>query len=377
MSSFGEDFVRSAFTKAYRERAEEVGRFNLAIFGKTGVGKSTLINAIFGEDVARTGIGEPVTKAEHLYLHTSGVLSILDTRGVEIGDDSDKILGELSSYLSAMRTKPLQDQIHVAWYCVRATDRRFEETEGRFVREVAGLGLPVVLVITQVPMRDGDVHPDVLELVRVIEEQRLPIVNGRAYLTMALADDFRDDVAHGLQELLDATFQAAPVGVAAALTAAQQIDEARKRHEAEKAIGIAVAAAGTAGATPIPFSDAVVLAPIQLSMMSSIALTYGIKMDRAAAASLAATAGATAVGRSMVGGLIKMLPGVGTVVGGAISATIASTLTYAVGHAWLEVCSRLSRGHLTAVGGALDSDAVRSMFNEEFKRQARRRFKKD
>ncbi len=296
MSSVGEDFVRSAFAKAYREAADEFGRFNLAIFGKTGVGKSTLINAIFGADVARTGIGEPVTKAEHLHLHTSGVLGILDTRGVEIGEDTDKIITELGSYLSAMRTKPLPDQIHVAWYAVRATDRRFEETEARFIREVAGLGLPVVLVITQVPMRDGHVHPDVVELARGIENQDLPILNSRAYLTMALADDFRGDHAHGLQELLDATFQAAPAGVGAALTAAQQIDANRKRDEAEKAIGIAVAAAGTAGATPIPFSDAVVLAPIQLSMMASIAVTYGIKMDRAAAASLAATAGATAVG---------------------------------------------------------------------------------
>ncbi len=79
----------------------------------------------------------------------------------------------------------------------------------------------------------------------------------------------------------------------------------------------------------------------------------------------------------MVGGLIKMLPGVGTIVGGAISATIASTVTFAVGHAWLQVCVRLANGQLTAVGGALDSDAVKSMFNEEFKRQARQRFKKD
>jgi uncharacterized protein (DUF697 family)/GTP-binding protein EngB required for normal cell division len=377
MSSLGEDFIRTAFAKAYRERAEELGRFNLAIFGKTGVGKSTLINAMFGQDVAATGIGEPVTKAEHLYMHTSGLLGVLDTRGVEIGEDSDAILGELSQYLSAMRTKPLEDQIHVAWYCVRAGDRRFEATEGQFIREVAKLGLPVVLVVTQTPARDGNVHPDVIELVRVIEEMDLPIFNGRAYLTMARADSFRGDAAHGLQDLLDATFLVAPDGVAAALTAVQQVDGARKRAEAEKAIGIAVTAAGAAGATPIPFSDAVVLAPIQLSMMASIAHTYGIKLDTATAASLAATAGATALGRGLVGGLIKMVPGLGSVVGGAISASVASAVTYAMGYAWMQVCVRLARGELSAVGGALDSDAIRLMFNEEFKRQARQRVRGD
>ena len=30
-----------AFGKAWQDKAEEIGRFNLAIFGKTGVGKST------------------------------------------------------------------------------------------------------------------------------------------------------------------------------------------------------------------------------------------------------------------------------------------------------------------------------------------------
>ena len=35
---------------------------NIIIAGKTGVGKSTLINAIFGEKLAATGIGAPVTQ---------------------------------------------------------------------------------------------------------------------------------------------------------------------------------------------------------------------------------------------------------------------------------------------------------------------------
>ncbi|NLH69727.1 MAG: hypothetical protein GX454_06060, partial [Brooklawnia sp.] len=40
----------------------ELPRYNLAVLGATGVGKSTLINAVFGEDLARTGIGAPVTQ---------------------------------------------------------------------------------------------------------------------------------------------------------------------------------------------------------------------------------------------------------------------------------------------------------------------------
>ena len=110
------------------------------IFGKTGVGKSTLINAIFGEEVARTGIGEPVTKGSHLYLDKIGHLGIVDTQGVEIGRDDREILRDLEKVIKETRKLPLSEQIHVAWYCVRGMDRRFEDTEADFVRRLDELG---------------------------------------------------------------------------------------------------------------------------------------------------------------------------------------------------------------------------------------------
>lgn len=35
---------------------------NIVVAGKTGVGKSTLINSVFSEKVAKTGYGDPVTE---------------------------------------------------------------------------------------------------------------------------------------------------------------------------------------------------------------------------------------------------------------------------------------------------------------------------
>ncbi|WP_296601665.1 GTPase family protein [Nocardioides sp.] len=373
MATPADDWFGQAFSKAWRDKAEEIGRFNLAIFGKTGVGKSTLVNAIFGSDIAATGIGEPVTRAEHLYLHQSGTLGVLDTRGVEVGRDNDVLIGELKDYLHGMRRKPLADQLHVAWYCVRAGDRRFEATEAEFVRALHDLGLPVILVLTQVPRSGARVHPDAEALASSIAELRLPIVDGLIHYTMAQADDFTGQTAYGLQELLDATFRGAPEGVAHAITAAQRIDYARKRERAEKAIKTATGAATTAGASPIPFSDAAILVPLQIGMMASIAVTYGVPLERSTAASLAATAAATTAGRSLVTNMIKFVPGAGTAVAAPISATVAGTFTYAMGHAWLRVCERLARGELGAVGGALDGESVRRVFLEEFKTQAARR----
>lgn len=182
----GETFSEDEFRSQWKEQADEIGRFNLAIFGKTGVGKSTLINAIFGEEVAPTGVGEPVTMDEHLYIHRSGFLGLLDTRGLEIGKDNDELIRELGDYLKKMRQRPLSEQIHVAWYCVRATDRRFEDTEAEFIRRLHELGLPVVAVLTQVPSRNGEYHADALTLADHIAGLDLPIVGGRPIMVLSL-----------------------------------------------------------------------------------------------------------------------------------------------------------------------------------------------
>ena len=267
------DWFRDSFRTEYEKQNAALGRFNLAIFGKTGVGKSTLINAIFGEEVARTGIGEPVTRGSHLYLDKVGHLGIVDTQGLEVGKDNKQILSDLHKAMTQMRQMPLSEQIHVAWYCVRGMDRRFEEAEADFVRRLDGMGLPVVLVLTQVPMRSGYVHPDAVLLAEQIMAKQLPLVAGRPFMTYAKADEFAGQPAYGLKELLDATFRIAPEGVQGALVAAQEIDQVRKAQEANKYIAGAAASAAAAAATPIPFSDAALLVPIQLGMMARIAQT--------------------------------------------------------------------------------------------------------
>jgi uncharacterized protein (DUF697 family)/GTPase SAR1 family protein len=373
MAEGSSDWFRRQFAAKFDEQADKIGRFNLAIFGKTGVGKSTLINAIFGEDLAETGIGEPVTRDSHLYMHHSGHFGVLDTRGLEIGQDNDVILDDLRRYVREMRRLDLKDQVHVAWYCVRASDRRFEDTEAAFIRALDALGLPVLLVMTQVPRRKGDYHPDAERLAHEITALELPITGGVPFMTYAKSDEFAGFEPHGLQDVLDATFQVAPQGVQQALVAAQQIDFRRKRVEARRSIDIASTAAAAAGATPIPFSDAAILVPIQLTMMASISHIYDINLDRAVTASLAATAAATTAGRTAVANLLKLIPGMGSLVGGAISAGVASAFTWAMGQAWIVVCIRLAKGGLVGVDGALDSDAIRTLFMSEFKDSARKR----
>lgn len=363
------DWFTDGFANEYRRQAELLGRFNLGIFGKTGVGKSTLINAVFGEEVAQTGIGEPVTMDSHLYVDKHGTLGLIDTRGLEIGHDDKAIEKDLTKSIEAMRRKPVNDQIHAAWYCVRGMDRRFEDSEAAVISTLDKLGVPVIVVFTQVPMRDGRIHPDALELAEQLRARHLPIVDGRPFFTFAMRDQFTDQPPYGLVELMQATFQAAPEAVHGALAAAQKVDLQAKAKAAQAFIGASAAGAATVAASPIPFSDAALLVPLQLGMMARIAQLYGLRFDRAALLAIASTSIATSAGRASVTSLIKLIPGAGTVAGGAVNATVASTFTFAMGQAWLTVCQRALGGTLPTLNGVLDQQAVRDLFMAEFRRR--------
>lgn len=357
------------FTETFRaefdKQAEQLGRINLAIFGKTGVGKSTLVNAIFGEPVAATGIGAPVTMGSHLYLDKRGTLGVIDTRGLEIGRDDAEILKEITRAVKESRGRPVAEQVHVAWYCIRGMDRRFEEVEERFIRKLAELEVPVLVVLTQVPMREGQYHPDAVELARQIQARNLPIVGGRPFMTYAMRDQFTGQPPHGLIDVLQATFQVAPDAVRGALAAAQAIDLELKASQSHKAIAASTAAAAAAAAVPIPFSSAAILVPIQLGMMARLAHLHRLGFDRAAILAIASTSVATSAGRAAATSLLKFIPGAGTVAGGVINASVASGFTLAMGEAWLVVCQRAATKSLPMVGGVVDSAAVKNLFEQE------------
>ena len=48
-------------SQRFDEEKENLGHANIVMAGGTGVGKSTLINAVFRAELARTGLGKPVT----------------------------------------------------------------------------------------------------------------------------------------------------------------------------------------------------------------------------------------------------------------------------------------------------------------------------
>ena len=365
----------------FEQRLEEafaaLGCFNLAVFGKTGVGKSTLVNAIFGRDVAATGVGRPLTKGLVYYRHPDGFLGLYDSEGFETGTAGDAIVEGLGRIVTEQRTLPMDQRIHAAWYLVRWSDRRFEDAQAMFVRALAALGLPVIMVMTQVPTRDGIIHPEAVEFAHYIESLGLPIrPNGTVVFTNALEDAFHGTPVFGLQELLDDTYEVVPEAVESALTAAQVVDIGRKKKAVAAIINQAVAVSAGVGAAPIPFADAALLVPNQVTMIARITAAYGLPPNRskalAAAGALVLTGGATMAGRYAVTSLLKLVPG-GAIAGSAISATVAAALTKAVGHAWARVCEYALTLGPDDQAAFLNGPAVTSMFLRYLKESSRLR----
>ncbi|MDE0026184.1 MAG: DUF697 domain-containing protein [Spirochaetaceae bacterium] len=353
--------ILSVIERAIREAAHEIGTVNILIAGRTGVGKSTLINEVFQGRLATTGQGEPVTKQTRRYTKKGIPLTIYDTRGLEL-KEYEQIIGELVQFVGAKNRLPdHSEHIHVAWVCLSEDGRRVEQAEMELHRRLADF-MPVLGVITKARSDEGF----------RAEVQRLLPAAKNVVRVRALSERFDGATLvlppMGLEELVDATAELVPEAVRRAFAAAQKASLELRKKAAHKVVVAAAGAAVAAGAVPIPFADAAVLVPIQVSMLAGISATFGIELSKAffstLVAAMAGTTGATFLGRAVVANLLKFIPGGGSVAGGVVAAGAAATLTTALGELYIAVLAKL----FTASGGTPPSpEAIAQEFAREFK----------
>ncbi|MGN8485312.1 YcjF family protein [Helicobacter pylori] len=142
----------------------------------------------------------------------------------------------------------------------------------------------------------------------------------------------------------------------------------RKQAMIEKCktiIHVASGLAGTAGAIPIPFSDALAIAPIQAGMIYKMNDAFGMDLEESVAASLiTGLLGVTAIGqgaRAFVN-MIKFVPGLGSVAGGATAAVI----TEGVGFAYLKVLEKCFNDEMGEVNLPDEVGMITSLFKENY-----------
>ena len=339
-------FATAAFADAATENRRRFGRFNLGIVGETGVGKSSLVNAVFGEARARVGVGLPVTRGVNYY--HEGALGIWDFEGFEIGGGAPQLLRE---NLRKIAERPADEQISVVWYCVLSSAGRLTRTDIAMINELEAAGLPVIIVLTKVdwdrnpvpgkmtPSYAGETLKQWMENPRDEVGRPIAIRNRGVVLTSAVNSKGKG-VGYGLSDLVERTLELSPASEKDAFRIVQTLNLGWKRDMARRDVTAATASAAAAAAVPIPIATAAVLAPIQLAMMGRVAVVYDLELRSVFSVSALAQLATQMTGRALAASLVKFIPGAGSV----IDAAVASALTAATGEGWIRFCEAIYTG---------------------------------
>ncbi len=328
---------------AIQQAQKEVGTATLIVAGKSGVGKSTLINAVFKENLAETGHGRPITKYAREYSKQGFPVTIIDTMGLESNEDGAReAMQQLQTEIKRRnRDSDPNKHIHMAWICILEDARRIDDSDIELAKLFAENNIPSIAIITQ-SKADKGFRREVLE--------HLPQV---ANAISVLAEDIiLDDTdiripAKNLDKLIDLTIEVAPEGQRNAITAANRVNLQKKWDRAHAAVASAAALAGGAGASPVPMTDAALIIPIQIGMLATISVIWGLSVDKVLLATIISgtTSGGigTVAGRLLTANLLKLIPGAGSLVGGAINFLAAASITTVMGEAYIGALDRLTK----------------------------------
>lgn len=216
--------------KLNEEFNENFRKPNIVLSGKTGVGKSTLINAVFGRHLAEAGEGKPVSQALKEFNIPDVSVNLFDTKGIELDinerDLSRKsIVNEIEKRATSSKT---EEHMHVMWYCISNESRRIEDVEIEWIKEFSRY-MNVIIVLTQTLDVDNKFQLEVekefpkIKICRVLAEER-ELFGGLKI------------PAYGLDSLIDATVKLLPEATKRAFTAAQKIKVEEKIDSAKKLV---------------------------------------------------------------------------------------------------------------------------------------------
>ncbi len=318
---------------------QPVHKGNVLVLGNSGVGKSTLINAVLGDDIAKTSFGTRGTTEElAIYGSPSVPFRVIDSIGFE--PSPIKSLRAIHavrkwSRLSAQEGNE-NSRINVIWFCVDGTAAKlFPETIRNFSNSIAmWKSVPIIAVITKSYSQADRARN--IEMVRQAFRGQRVERNLRAIVPVVAQTFVINETAfaspEGITDLIDATMRAMPEGMQGGARDLMQFKLTRKRVLAQGLIGASVAAGATVGAVPIPIADSLVLSPLELAELNGLARLYGIDKredSKQFLDSIVQVGTASVVAHSAISA-IKAIPGI-NIAASVLNAIVAASIIAALG----------------------------------------------
>lgn len=358
---------RTAFLESMKDTCP-----GILVAGPSGAGKSTLINTVMKKRVAKTGFGRPVTQSCDLY--ENEFVRFYDTKGYESSPDAEKFFEEDVIRLIEENEKTSGAEgsrvVDIVWYCVSAGGGRFTDFDASLVRKIsmATSHKPIAIVLT----KQDHASDESAEAMRAAVSHMFP---EDVFTNVGIFETYdplsvSEEEARNLDKVLN--------GASNALFkwTEEHLEESRRKSfilashrgfdEKEKVCDeyIRLAAAGTAtiAASPIPFSDAPLLIAAQIALMAKIMTVWGIEDVADSLVGSVSTLVTSALGKSVAGNLLKLIPGGGTIAGAAINTIVASGITFAFGKATVACCRKINELNLN---NEETVEKIRNVFDSE------------
>lgn len=345
---------------------------NVLVIGNSGVGKSTLINSVLGEDVAKTGWGSTGT-TDKLEIYESPNVEVpfrvIDTIGfVPNRFKQYQAINAVKKWSKECTKKGMEDnQINVIWFCVDGTSRKlFPETIKNLTRAISmWKSIPVVVAITKSysePERDDNIKM----VQQAFAENRNHSCSLREIVPVVASTYVINDTAfaapEGISELIACTNKLMPEGIQAAQQDIARFILNRKRVLAQSVVTAATTAGAVVGAVPIPIPDAAILTPTEVAEVNAIAKIYGIGKDAQSKNflnSIIEVGTVSTVAKALITAL-KGIPGI-NVAASVLNAVIAGVIVAALGEGSIYAFEQVYLGNKTTA----DIDWVKKLIESK------------
>lgn len=329
-------------------------RGNVLVIGNSGVGKSTLINAVLGEKCAEAGWGtRGTTDKLEIYENAEVPFRIIDTMGFEPTFIKERQAIHAVNKWSKESAKDGREdsQINAIWLCVEGTSSKlFPKTIKNMVKATRiWKSVPVIVVITKsysVPERTKNI-----EMVNdVFSQFKHHSINLKKIIPVVAETYVINDTAfappEGITELIDITNELMPEGIKAGQKDLADYKLSRRRALSHGVVAASTASGAVIGAIPIPIADAAILSPLEAAEVNAIAKVYGIHRDENSKKLLNSIIeiGTVGMAAKLAISAVKAIPGI-NLAASIINAVIASSIIAALGEGSIYVFEQIYLGN--------------------------------
>ncbi len=350
-------------------------RGNVLVIGNSGVGKSTLINSVLGDEIAETGYGNSGTTDKlKIYENEEIPFRIIDTVGFEPSFvKARRAINAVKKWSKDSAKEGNEDsKINVIWYCVEGTSSKlFPKAVKNFARATSmWRSVPVIVVITKsysVPERAQNI-----EMVNQAFVKETKSFKNLKHVIPVVASTYTiNETAfappEGISELIEKTNELMPEGIKAGEKDVSQFKLNRKRALAQGVVGVSTTAAVTVGAVPIPFADALILHPIEIGQINALARLYEVNKNEASKQFLNTIieVGTVSVAAKTAISAIKAIPGI-NIAASVLNAVIAGAIVAAIGQGSIYVFEKIYTGEKSVADIDWVEKAIESSISNEF-----------